>query len=242
LPILETVVDSISHIDESTYLLTVRANLRGIVNHESAIENLSWMPSFTMNNCVVKQNRARSILISTPGNVIVEGNYFSSMMAGIRICGDANYWYESGPVSNVLIRNNTFEELGIGGHNPQAILQIDPVIKKGYRKDGYYHKNIVFEDNLIKTFDPHIIYSLSVDGLTIRNNKIIQTKSYSKIFSDLCQFDIQNCKNVKILNNEYVGEDEALISLKEVSSLSIKGQKGFSKNTVENPNKYFYEN
>jgi len=242
LPLLETVVESVSHMDGSTYLLTVQANLEGIVNQESAVENVSWMPSFTMKNCVVKQNRARSILISTSRDVKVDSNYFSSMMAGIRICGDANYWFESGPVSNVLIRNNTFEDLGIGGHNPQAILQIDPVIKKEYRKEGFYHKNIVFENNLIRTFDPHIIYSLSVDGLIIRNNKIIQTRSYSKLFSDLCQFDIQNCRNVKILNNEYVGEEEALISLKEVSSLFIENQKGFSENIVENPNKYFYEN
>jgi hypothetical protein len=243
LPILKTVVKDIKHINEATYQLTVEDNINGIINLNSAVENVSWMPSFVMRNCEVKQNRARSILISTSKKVVVDSNYFSSMMAGIRICGDANYWFESGPVSNVLIKNNTFEELGIGGHNPQAILQIDPVIKKEFRKEGYYHKNIIFENNLIKTFDPHIIYALSVDGLIIRNNKIVQTKAHAQIFSDLCQFDIQNCKNVQILNNIYIGDNDALISLKEVKEASVNNnQKGFASNIVINPNKYFYEN
>lgn len=242
LPVLKSVVKNINHLNESTYILTVSDNLRDYVNLESAVENISWMPSFVMRNCKVKQNRARSILISTSKKVIVDSNYFGSMMAGVRICGDANYWYESGPVSNVTIKNNIFEDLGIGGHNPQAILQIDPVIKKKYRKEGYYHKNIVFENNLIKTFDPHIIYALSVDGLTIRNNKIVQTKGYSPIFSDLCQIDIQNCINAQIVNNEYIGEKEALISIKDVRNLKMNNQRGFKNKTVNKPNQYFYEN
>jgi hypothetical protein len=241
-PILKTVVKDIKHINEATYQLTVQDNINGIINLHSAVENVSWMPSFVMRNCEVKQNRARSILISTSKNVVVDSNYFSSMMAGIRICGDANYWFESGPVSNVLIKNNTFEEIGIGGHNPQAILQIDPVIKKEFLKEGYYHKNIVFENNLIKTFDPQIIYAISVDGLIIRNNKIIQTIAHAQIFADLCQFDIQDCKNVQILNNIYIGDSDALISIKDVKAPIYNNQKGFASKIVEKPNKYFYEN
>jgi hypothetical protein len=242
LPIFKSVVSNINHISEETYELTVSDDLSKKVNLESAVENVSWMASLTMKNCVVKQNRARSILISTSKKVLVDSNYFSSMMAGVRICGDANYWFESGPVSNVIIKNNTFEELGIGGHNPQAILQIDPVISKKYRKEGYFHRNIVFENNLIKTFDPHIIYALSVDGLVIRNNKIVQTKEYEQIFSDLCQIDIQNCTNVQIVGNEYIGDAKALISIKDVNNLTMKNQRGFEDKTVSKPNQYFYEN
>jgi len=155
----------------------------------------------------------------------------------------AIYWFESGPVSNVVIKGNTFENLGIGGHSPQAILQIDPIIKKKYREDGYYHKNIVFENNIVKTFDPHIIYALSVDGLIIRNNTIIQTKTFPQIFSELSQFDLQNCINVKIEGNVYKGDDEAKISVINCQKFEIDPvQKGFSRSTIQNPNKYFYEN
>ncbi|MBK8704298.1 MAG: hypothetical protein IPN33_12220 [Saprospiraceae bacterium] len=208
----------------------------------SAIENTTYMASLKMVNCTVKQNRARSILISTPKKVEVLDNYFSSMMAGVRICGDANYWFESGPVQEVLIRGNTFEDLAIGGHNPQAILQIDPIIGKKYRNNGYFHRNIVFEDNIIKAFDPLIIYALSVDGLIIRNNTIIKTNTYKEIFSDLSQMDIQNSKSVIIENNVYKGNGLAQISITDCEDVRVGDQVGFSTKIVELPNKYFYQN
>jgi hypothetical protein len=237
------VVKDIDMINEDYYTITFEEQISEFANKNIAIENITWMPSLEVKNCTVKQNRARSLLISTSKSVLVENNYFASMMAGIRICGDANYWFESGPVSNVVVRGNTFENLGIGGHAPQAILQIDPIIGKKYREDGYYHKNIVFENNLIKTFDPLIIYALSVDGLIIRNNTIIQTKKYPQIFSDLSPFDLQNCTNIKIEGNAYKGDNEATISAINCQNMEIDlEQEGFLKSTTKNPNKYFYQN
>lgn len=237
------VVKNIDMVNENYYAITFKEELPEFANKKIAIENISWMPSLEVKNCTVKQNRARSLLISTSKPVLIENNYFASMMAGIRISGDANYWFESGPVSNIMIRGNTFEDLGIGGHSPQAILQIDPVIGKEFRNEGYYHKNIVFENNIIKTFDPLIIYALSVDGLIIRNNTIVQTKKYPQIFSEISQFDLQNCNNVKIEGNTYSGGDRATISIINSKNLDIESnQRGFQKNTVENPNKYFYQN
>ena len=237
------IVKDIEMINENDYTITFEKQIPAFANKNIAIENTTWMPSLEVKNCLVKQNRARSLLISTSKSVLIENNYFGSMMAGIRICGDANYWFESGPVSNVIVRGNTFENLGVGGHEPQAILQIDPIIAKKYREDGYYHKNIVFENNTIKTFDPLIIYALSVDGLIIRNNTIIQTKTFPQIFSNLSQFDLQNCINVKIEGNTYKGDNKASISEINCQKLEMESkQKGFLKSTIQNPNKYFYQN
>ena len=237
------VVKTIDMVNENYYTIAFEDELPDFANRNIAIENITWMPSLIVRNCTVKQNRARSLLISTSKSVLIENNYFASMMAGIRICGDANYWFESGPVSNIVIRGNTFENLGIGGHAPQAILQIDPIIGKNYREDGYYHKNITFENNIIKTFDPHIIYALSVDGLKIRNNTIIQTHTYPQIFSELSHFDLQYCINVEIEGNTYTGENQATISAVNNKKLDIElKQDGFSNRTIQNPNKYFYQN
>lgn len=242
-PIGIGIVKAIEMINENDYTITFEKQIPEFADKNIAIENITWMPSLEVKNCTVKQNRARSLLISTSRPVLIENNYFGSMMAGIRICGDANYWFESGPVSSVIVRGNTFENIGIGGHAPQAILQIDPIIGKKYREDGYYHKNIVFENNTIKAFDPLIVYALSVDGLTIRNNTIIQTKIYPQIFSGLSQFDLQNCTNIKIEGNTYKGDGKASISAINCPKLEIEPeQRGFLKKTIQNPNKYFYQN
>lgn len=44
---------------------------------------MSWYPELIFRNNVVRNNRARSILVSTPRKVVVEGNTFSSMMSAI---------------------------------------------------------------------------------------------------------------------------------------------------------------
>lgn len=242
LPIQTNVIADVSKVSEEVYDITFVNELEPEVTAFSAIENTTYVAAFKMANCSVRQNRARSILISTSQKVEILDNYFSSMMAGIRICGDANYWFESGPVQDVVIRGNTFEDLAIGGHNPQAILQIDPIISNKYRNHGYFHRNIVFEDNLIKAFDPLIVYALSVDGLTIRNNTIIQTDTYHEIFPDLPQIDIQNSKSVTIENNVYTGQGLAQISLKDCEDVRVSDQAGFATEIVEMPNKYFYQN
>lgn len=242
LPIHSNQIKEVKKITEETYEISFLDEFPKEVTAFCAIENTTYMASFRMVNCSVKQNRARSILISTPKKVEVLNNYFSSMMAGVRICGDANYWFESGPVQEVIIKGNIFEDLAIGGHNPQAILQIDPIISKKYRNNGYFHRNILFEDNTIKAFDPLIVYALSVDGLTIRNNTIIKTSTYDEIFSDLSQFDIQNSRAVTIENNIYEGNQLAQISLKDCEDVKVGDQTGFSGKIVEMPNKYFYQN
>ena len=242
LPIESAKVKAIDFVNENYYIITLEKPLSKALEKDVAVENISWSASITMKNSVVQQNRARGILISTAGDVLIENNYFSPMMAGIRICGDANYWFESGSVNNVVIRNNTFEEIGIGGNRPQAILQIDPIIKKEFRNNGYYHKNITFENNTIKTFDQLIIYALSVDGLVIKNNTIVQTGKFPQIFKDLAQFDLQNCKNVIIRDNKFTGFSLGKTSVVESKDLQINQNHGFQKEIAKTPNKYFYQN
>ncbi len=205
-----------------------------------AVENLSNCASVVMRNCTVRNNRARSILISTNKPVMIEENYFDSMMAGVLIAGDANKWCESGDVSDVVIRNNTFVNIGKGGGNPQSVLQISPEIAPEYRGKDYYHGRIVFENNTVRTFDSQVIYGLSVENLIIRNNTFIQSKDYEPVFKGLSFFDFQNCKNVHIQGNTYEGEGDAEVSAQNCENILLKRQKGFHEKVVENPNQYFY--
>ncbi len=205
-----------------------------------AVENLSNCASVVMQNCIVRNNRARSILISTNKPVMIEHNYFDSMMAGVLIAGDANKWCESGDVSDVVIRNNTFVNIGKGGDAPQSVLQISPEIAPEYRDMGYYHGRIVFENNTVRTFDSQVIYGLSVENLIIRNNTFIQSKDYEPVFKGLSFFDFQNCKNVDIHGNTYEGEGDAQVSVQNCENILLKRQKGFHDKVVENPNRFFY--
>ena len=59
-----------------------------------ALENLSWSPSVTIQQCKFGSCRARGILVTTPRKVLIDLNEFESSGSAILISGDANGWYE----------------------------------------------------------------------------------------------------------------------------------------------------
>ena len=160
------------------------------------------------------------------------------MMAGIRICGDANWWYESGNTRNVTIRNNSFTDGGLGGGQPQAILQIDPVIPKESRScDFFFHDSIVFSGNTVRTFDSQVIYGLSTENLVISDNVFIDSKSHEPIFPGLSVIDVQYCGNVTIEGNDFSRwKPDATISVHNCMEVA----NGSPLPVVDNPNPFFY--
>ncbi len=241
IPFFSTTVKQTKRISDQYLVLETEDQLPAIIPTETAIENEAANAAVTMSNCRVEGNRARSILISTSAPVLIENNYFSSMMAGILIAGDANKWWECGSVKDVVIRKNTFENIGIGGNAPQSVLQISPEIHQRV-KGAYYHGKIVFEDNIIHTFDAQVIYGLSVQDIVIKNNKFKLSKDYLPIYKGLSYFDLQNCKTVTITGNQYIGDKlPANVSITNVEKITYEHNEGFLKGVVNKPNTFFYQ-
>lgn len=242
LPVSRFVVKEVKIINDDYWTIRCETPLPSVdKSMHLAVENLTNTASLVMQHCTVKNNRARSILISTPKPVLIEDNYFDSMMAGILIAGDANSWFESGYVTDIVIRNNTFVNMGKGGEAPQSVLQISPEISKSERSKGYYHGKIVFENNLIKTFDSQVIYALSVNELIIKNNKFVETNDYKPIFEGLSFIDVQNCNSVAIEGNSFEGNRDVEVSASKCKNVVLKKQKGFKKDIVNKPNTFFYQ-
>jgi len=229
LPYKTMVVAEVQDMNEEYMLLTFTESLGENLVPNSGVENISWSAGMKMTNCTVRQNRARSILISTRGKVLVEDNYFSSMMAAIRISGDMNFWFESGPVEDVTIRNNTFVDLCSGGKG-NVVLMLDPVIKDISKVIGYYHKNITIENNMIKTFDKGIVYAKSIENLVFKNNIIEQTNTFLPLNPEKPTIEIIGCKNVNISGNTYNGKADANIVVDDFSEeVVLGGNKGMRK-------------
>ena len=129
---------------------------------------------------MIRNNRARGSLFSTPKKTVVENNIFDHTSGtAILLCGDCNGWFETGACHDVLIRNNKFiNALTNQFQFTNAVISIYPEIPdlKGQKK--YFHGGIVIEDNEFETFDMPILYAKSVDGLVFRNNVIRQNHDY----------------------------------------------------------------
>lgn len=105
----ENATKSFTRLNEREFILETEKPFSRTIQAGMALENLTWTPDVEIRNCRFLSNRARGLLISTPGKVVVENNFFASSGSAILIAGDANYWYESGAVRDLLIRGNRFD-------------------------------------------------------------------------------------------------------------------------------------
>ena len=87
------VVASFKAITPEEFELTFNENIPETITPGDALENLTWTPDLSIRNSFFGSNRARGILVSTPGKVIIEKNIFESSGSAILIAGDANQWY-----------------------------------------------------------------------------------------------------------------------------------------------------
>src|SRR5690606_32794223 len=143
-------------------------------NTDLGIENLTWTPEVIFSKNIIRNNRARGALFSTPQKTIVSNNLFDHTSGtAVLLCGDCNGWYETGSTRNIVIRNNTFiNALTNQFQFTNAIISIYPEIPDLKNQKTYFHSGIVIENNKFETFDKPIVYAKSVDGLIFKGNKI----------------------------------------------------------------------
>lgn len=230
-------IRSIDKSDLKAYIIETDFDLGGVADPTNiALENISRGADVTIRNCTVRYNRARSLLLSTYGDVLVEDCDFASQMAGICVSGDANFWYESGRTKNIVIRNNKFTDLAIGANGPQAILQIDPEIPTKTRgNDFHYHNSVTFTGNIVETFDSQIVYARSVGTLDISDNIFIDSKSYAPLFPGQPVIDVQFCGDVTIKDNDFSKwKPDAEISIHDC--VKVENDSGLP--VIDKPNPY----
>lgn len=168
------------------------------------IENLTWTPQVVFSDNVVRNNRARGALFSTPQDVLVENNLFDHTSGtAILLCGDCNGWYETGACRKVVIRRNRFiNALTNLFQFTNAVISIYPEIPNLAAQEKFFHGGkdggILIEDNVFETFDAPILYAKSVDGLIYRRNTVKVNSDYSPFHWNKDRFLLERVTNVKI--------------------------------------------
>lgn len=192
------------------YVVTFAEKLPKEVKEGDFMECKTWTAGLEMRNCrILKQHRARGVLVTTPKDVIIENNYFRTAGTAILIDGDLNYWYESGATKNIQIRNNIFDNcLTSGNKNAtraewgEAVISITPSHIPQTIDAEPYHKNINIHNNTFKVFDAPLVRAVSTRGLYFTNNKIIKTYDYKPYTWQKSAFLLDGCRDVKITGNK----------------------------------------
>lgn len=193
----ECTLKGIVRHNEDYYVLTLDQPIDGIYQPGSSVENLSTRPDVVYRNNVVRNNRARSLLVTSGGKVLVENNRFErpSMMA-VLIEGDNQFWYESGSVEDLLIRNNVF----IGHSTSAPLFKIGPMQPGEKRLLPPYHRNIRILDNTIVAASPLLIDATRVAGLEFSGNKVEFAASADPAVS---AFRLNACEGTVLRNNAF---------------------------------------
>ena len=193
--------------DRDTFDVTFDAPVPPTIKVGDALENLTWTPDVTIHHCHFASNRARGVLISTPGRVLIENNRFESSGSAILIPGDANNWYESGAVTDVLIRRNVFAASCLTSMYQfcEGIVSIYPEIPT-LDPAHPFHRNIRIEENEFHPFDFPVLYAKSVAGLTFSNNRMIRSRAFVPFHSRKATLTLEACQGVRIEGNQFEGD------------------------------------
>jgi hypothetical protein len=219
-------VAEVTDVNEEYMTLRFDKKVSNILRPGSVADNVSWQADVDFRNSTVRGNRARSLLISTEGKVLIENNNFSNCTNfSLLFEGDATYWFESGPVKNVVIRNNHFKDFGLETGNNQLI-RFSPRVTFDGAPTHYFHKNVVIENNICEVSSRVFVYANSVENLVIKGNTINPSKDYPLSESKEPVFNIINSKDVRIEDNKYLWTRQANVVIDQYSNVILKGNTG----------------
>jgi hypothetical protein len=171
------------------------------------IENITKTPAAIIRNNRFEHTNTRGLLITTRRNVLIEGNtFFRTGMHAILIADDCNSWFESGPVKNVIIRNNKFIDCGYNSAPDDYVIFIKPETNN-FEKARYVHSNISIRGNEFQIFDAPVLSARDVKGLIFSENQIIQKKMAGFPFDNKPMFNIEHCNGTEIQQNRFDGEN-----------------------------------
>jgi|GEM_PF-42925 len=163
-------------LDERNILVELSEPIdSAVLKAGDCLENITREPSLMVRKCRFEGTNTRGLLVTTRGKVVIENNvFYRTGMQAILIADDAKSWYESGPVRDVVIRHNRFEECGYNSAPDNYTIAIVP--ENSELVPGYaVHRNIRIEDNVFKVYDHPVLKARSVDGLTFLHNTILSS-------------------------------------------------------------------
>ena len=112
------------------------------------VENVTWNPSLTVKNSRFYESMAHGILCTTRGKVRIENCIFETLgYEAVAIAGETRFWFESGRISDVLIKNCVFHDVAYGPNGIKGVqVSVKPFAKK-HVENKYFHGTLTLKNN-----------------------------------------------------------------------------------------------
>ena len=207
------------------------------------VENITYTPSVVIENNVFKETPTRGILVTTRKKVEIRGNEFDGMgMAAIYISNDAQGWYESGPVRDVVIEDNVFRRCSYQTGAPVIFVEpTNPTVSTeqtvheniAVQNNTFYMednqvlnaksvKNLSFTENRIYRYDPDVRLTLEADQTQLQVGEALALDTQAKAVSlNSSLFSFNGCKEVYLGGNLYDGGLRKNIALSNMGDQEV---------------------
>jgi len=219
-PYKKSTIKNIEYINNRYQIITLNDKLPEDLKAGDLVENLDGYPDLLVQNCTIRNNRARGLLISNPVQTVIENNFFSTEMEAILMPVESGHWYESGNAANVFIKGNIFQDCQHGGKN-RGVIRFDT----DDDNENIAFKKIEITDNTFNQFDNLILEITNVDGLVFKGNVITNSSTFPQLYPENPAITVVNSKNLLFNKNKYQGKvnSNSLITIDgTMSDLKLK--------------------
>ncbi len=174
LPYTEKTVESVDYINSELISIKISESTSDVRVGDD-VESLDRAARLVFRGNVVRNNRARGMLIATRAPALIENCYFHTSGTAIKFESDGKYWYESGGTTDVTIRGCKFDRCKHGGWG-DAVIECKP---REATVDGqYFHKKINVEDNEFIMYNDLAVYFDNVAHAVFLGNEMSGTAAY----------------------------------------------------------------
>ncbi|MBQ7349060.1 MAG: hypothetical protein IJW47_03605 [Clostridia bacterium] len=168
IPYAENIVSDVQVINDEIMCVKFKQSVKDI-NVGDDLENLDQSPDLIFRNNIVRDNRARGMLIAAKGKVVIENNRFHTAGAAILFESDGKWWFESGGTNDVIIQNNHFD---CCKHGTWGAAVIQFVKREEVKKDRYYHGKVSVIGNKFDMYNEKAIIFDNIREVTFSDNKV----------------------------------------------------------------------
>ncbi|WP_245800126.1 right-handed parallel beta-helix repeat-containing protein [Zobellia uliginosa] len=202
-------IKSVQKLNSRYQKITFNESLPASLESGDLIENLSAYPEMLLvEDCIISNNRARGLLLSTPNETVIRNNFFSTEMEALLIPVESGHWFESGNGANISIIDNTFQDCNHSGYNRGVIRFVT---------DDDNHNiafnNINIKGNTFNHFDNLILEVANTDGLVFQENVITNSKTFPKRHNQKSAFRLKSSRNIQFKKNTYEGDAETVVEV-----------------------------
>ncbi len=135
----------------------------------------------TVKNCILRPLRGRGILVSGVKSAVISNCRIHSSGAGIFVSGGLDFWYETGPVGELRIENNIFDNCNYSHYTAtRDALTVFPELS-AMPEGFFYHGTISVENNIFISAERPLISMKSVAEVICRGNVLQKDDTYKTV-------------------------------------------------------------